>query len=489
MLALRYDDGISSRYFDLDDRASITLEADSPAFVNDAIPGLRVYSFNLPNSRNNRALLSYADQINRSTAFRELSNVHLELFGLHFRTGKLQLGNTSARGFQVSFIGDTGDVAAVLKETKLRNLALGTAIVSTSPITSTYPGRKYCYATIKNPLFYGDANPDYGGYVNYFDNNAFQQNATTNQHTLTPFVFVRSVLDAIAQLIGYRQQGAWLDKIDNLCIYSNISVDELDGNGLNVYKNDFALADHLPDMSCGAFLQAIRSLFGLMINFDSTKKNMDFVPLTDLVSNTSYLAIDHAAVKEQSLMPYEPDGYQLTMGMDSTDELYKRRSQRSFYYEQGQQEKKISSQAGTLYMLTEPDPRNAGQAWTIPQVEQPGTSAAFDLENDAKLRLLWYKGNVNNYMQASRYGQNYDLSYQRSETNNLYDVAWKPWLDHIAQPSIDTRLNLRLADLLRLNFARKIMMKNNAYFLEKYSLPVSRNGLGSAKVKLRRVKY
>jgi len=485
MIALRHD----TNYFDLDERASITLEADSPAFVNDAIPGLRVYSFNLPNSRNNRGLLSYADQLNRRDAFRVLDDVNLELMGLHFRKGKLQIEQSDSKAFAVSFIADTGDVAATLKETRLRALDMGTASVNTSPNIASYPGDKHCFFTVKNPIFYGDTNSDYIGYVNYFDNNNFKSNTTINEHTLTPFVFVRSVLDAIAQLIGYRQQGDWLDKIDQLCIYSNIALDALNGSGLNIYQSNFNPADHLPDMSCGAFLQAIRSLFGLMINFDSTKKTMEFVPLTELVSNTNYLKMDHAAVKEHSLEPYPLDGYELRMGIDSSDELYKRKTIRSTYYELGRKEKKISSQAGTLYMLTEPDPRNPGQVWTIPQVEQPGTSAEFDIENEAGLRLLWYHANPSDYYQGSPYDDDYDLSYHLGDPNNLYTRGWQPWLEHVAQPSVQTSLNWRLPDLLSINFGRKLLIKGNAFLLEKYSLPVSRNGLGTAKVKLRRVKY
>jgi hypothetical protein len=485
LIALRYD----TAYFDLDDRSSITLEAESPAFRLDAIPGLKVYRFELPASRTNRALLSYADQLSRSTGFRVLDGVNMEIMGLHYRKGKLQLEQSGPRGYRVSFMADTGDVAAILKETSLRGLDLGTEAVSTSPNTAGYPTRSFCYATVKNPLFYGDANPDFSGYVNYFDNNAFQVNTTTNQHCLTPFVFVRSVLDAIAGLIGYRQEGAWLDNINNLCIYSNIALDQLDGAGLNVYQSSFALQDHLPDMSCAAFLQGLRSLFGLMVNIDSNRQLISYLPLSELVSDTDYQQLNHAAVAEFELQPYALDGYRLSMGMDSTDELYKRKSQRTFYYEQGAQEMKVGSQAGTLYMLTEDDPRNPGSQWTIPQAEQPGTSDAFELENEGGLRLLWYHGLQDGYFQASPYGDTYDLSYGSTDERNLHDTAWTQWLRHTDTPSINTRLNLRMNDLLRLDFAKKIMMRHNAFLIEKYSLPVNRNGLGTAKVKLRKVKY
>jgi hypothetical protein len=485
MIALRYD----TEYFDLDDNVSISLEADSPAFVTDAIPGLKVYKFDLPASRQNRALLNYADQISRRSGFRVLDNVHLELLGLHFRKGKLQLEQASPKSYTVSFISDTGDVAAMLKETRLRQLAMGMENVSTNSNTGSYPVRNYCLATVKNPLFYGDANQDFSGYVNYFDNNAFQTNTTTNQHCLSPFIFVRSVLDAIAALIGYRLKGAWLEKINHLCIYSNRALDQLDANGLNVYQSTFSLASQLPDISAGAFLQALRSLFGLMINFDSNLQQIEVVPFTDLVSDTNYRNMDHAAVAFQANIPYELDGFRLSMGTDNSDELYKRKTLRSSYYEQAGAELKISSAAGTLYPLTEEDPRNPGQLWSISQAEQPGTSEPFELENEAQLRLLWYLGKPGDYHQVSYAGGPYELSYSQYDNNNLYETAWSKWIGHITQPSVQTNLNLNLTDLLTLNFKQKLMIKNTAYLLEKYSLPVSRKGLGSARVRLRKVKF
>lgn len=97
MIALRHDIANGpSQYFDLDDRASITLEAESPLFNYQAIPGLKVYRFQLPNSRRNRAILQFAGEITNRNAVRMLSNVHLEVMGLHFNQGTLNIEGSTA---------------------------------------------------------------------------------------------------------------------------------------------------------------------------------------------------------------------------------------------------------------------------------------------------------------------------------------------------------------------------------------------------------
>lgn len=485
MIALRHD----KEYFDLYDNTSLTLEAESPVFATDRIPGLKVYKFSLPNSRINRLLMQHAGEISRRSAFRILDNVNLELYYTHFKRGKLILEGADQESMEVSFISDTGDVAATLKELSLRDLDLGTESVYTTPVDTVYPSRNHCFFTVKNPLFYGDANPDYGGYMNMFQNNAFQINTGTNEHTLVPFVFVPFVLDKIAETIGYRLSGAFLNEINNLAIYSNVSLDQLDGSGVNVYKSTFNYADHLPDISCAQFLQAIRNLFGLAKIFNTTSQVIEIHKLTDLITQTNYLNLDHAAVPTQKVNPYDLDGFRISMGMDSSDELYKRKSTKSFYKEQGAGELKIESAAGTLFMASDEDPRNPGQDWTIPQVEQPGTSSAFELENEATLRLLWFHGLQGGTMVASPYGDQYDLSYLPQDDNNLYDKVYQKWLQHVEYPSVQTDLALNLTDLLSLSFTRKILLKNTAYLLEKYSVPVTKRGLGKAGVVLRKVKY
>ena len=501
MIALRHDiDGQPSQYFDLDDRASITLEAESPLFNYQAIPGLKVYRFNLPNSRRNRAILQFAGEITNRNAVRTLSNVHLEVLGLHFNQGTLNIegstaGSTVDAGprserYTVSFVSGAGDVAATLKETNLRDLLLGSETLNTNSFDGDATSRNYCLATVKNPAFYGDANPDYGGYVNYYSGNSFQQNVDSNEHTVTPFPFVLPVLQAIAELIGYRLAGDWLNQINSLCIYSNRALDQLDGAGLNSYQDTFPLVDQLPDMSCGAFLQALRSLFGLYLTFDVRKQQIGFHRLADAVPVQNYLNADYAASEDYTLSPYQPDGFRISMGVDSSDELYKRRSRRGTYFEIGAGELKIASAAGTLNMLTEDDPRNPGTDWTIPQVEQPGTSEAFDTENDIPLRLLWYGGLVGNYHRASPYGGPHDITFRQQYENNLYQTAWKDWILHVRnQPTVQTNLNLNLTDLLNLDFSRKILLKNTAYFLEKYRVSVSQRGLGATQVTLRKVSY
>ena len=490
MIALRHDiaDG-PSQYFDLDERASITIEADSPLFTYDSIPGLRVYRFELPNNRRNRQILQYAGELSNHSPLRSLDNIHLEVMGLHFSQGTLMIEGSNDEQYTVSFTSGAGDIAAVLKETSLRDFSFGTQNLNTNSFAGNADQRNYCLATLKNTAFYGSENPDFSGYLNYYTGNSFAQNGANNQYAVTPFPFVLPVLNAIAGLLGYRLSGAWLSEIKNLCIYSNRAVDQLDGAGLNEYADTFELEDHLPDMSCGAFLQALRSLFGLYLTIDVRKKLIRFEKLSEVVRDTNYREVDYAASKEQPLSPYTLDGFRISMGVDGSDEIYKRKSTRDTYREHKAGDLKITSAAGTLNMLTEEDPRNPGSEWTIPHAEQSGTSDAFGVEKDVPLRLLWYNGNVADYHQASPYGGPVDITFRSQYENNLYDAVWKDWVLHTQQPSVQTNLNLNLTDLLNLSFSRKIRLKQIAYLIEKYRVSVSQSGLSATQVTLRKVVY
>lgn len=488
---------------DLFDNASYAIEARSPLFEAQAIPGTRVYSFNVPATKANQRLFKFAERTGRHTGGANIEqqtfpDAEIYLFGTRWRTGTLKLREASSEGYSLSFHTDAGDLAARIAKKRLTDLDLGTDVLNfNADPDAIYPQRKYALFPVKNPAFYGDANSDFGGYVNDYSGGQFATNTAVNAQTIVPFPFLLYVLNRVAGQLGYLGvSGPWTQEEDvrRLVIYNTYALDELFGN-INTFRTQITYTNHVPPVEVGKFLVAVKNLFGLAIFINPRTRYLEFVRLTDVLALSGFSDYSRLSTAKHTLTPNESDGFALGLGKDSGDEIYKSPNpvQTQFIasqtYRSGNGAESFEAPIGTLFALTE---EKDGRQWTIPQSQQGGNSSAYEIENPFSLRLLFYKGlqtdsQGNAYPQASAEGNHYKLGY--TGFNGLYERCWRPWLDFLSvTQQVETTFNFHAPEIMRLDFRHKIMRQHVKYFIKDYKLSITRQGIRPAQVTLQKVR-
>jgi hypothetical protein len=439
---------INEAFLELEANASLQIELHNPLFSEDQETGLFSYDITAPLSHSNQRTLNFPGALAVRAYRKEPWPCQLwlgERLQL-FRQGKLNVLDRTGKGYRLSFQSDCRDMATAGTDL-LRELDLGTATLSLS-VKNPYPIDKYALFPVKNKTFYGDKNPDFRGYLNYYFN-SFQANSSQNFYAITPFPYLCHLLERVFSHYGYRISGGWFNSAaaQKLCLYSIYAQDKIT-TGLNSYEPVIDFKNHVPEVTVGEFLKAVRKRLALAFVFNTKAREVEIVKLTDAL--TDPVADDWTAITQPDYdwQPNQTDGFTLEMASDSNDDLQKNTPE-FLKYQVGNGKESISTLIGALEEITETDPINA-RTWTIPQAEQQGNSPEFDLGTDKAfgLRLFSYEGLQNGYP--------YGKPLQWADTTADYDN----WLNFLGETETITRkVNLKLPHLLAADPKRKIIIR------------------------------
>jgi hypothetical protein len=475
---------IGDEYLDLGEGASITLETTSPFFMTDGIPGTISFPSTASPTKKNKRLLGNPEIISNQNNLNTKIAAELYIKDLLYKAGQLTNIKPNKKGYQYSFLSDAGDFQSKINGVSMRSLDLGTDI-----LVFDNSSENYALFPVKNESFYGDKNTNFKGYLNYYHGGSFPTNTTSSSfYAITPFPYLVQVIRKTFALFGYLVYGAWLDdpEIATAVVYNNYALDKV-VTGVNSWETTIAIANHLPDMTVGEFIIAIKNMFGLGYIFNPIDKTVKIVTLNEVINDQTYVDHTSKAEPEYELALNESNGFKLSQEQDSGDEALKDESDAWTTYKIGNGGQEISTKASTTLILTHQDTVNTSRSWTIPYVKQKGSSPEFDLGiNKANLRILFYRGMQNDslgnaYPQGSYNSSSMSLRW--ADTNGLYNKCWKPWLDFLAYAK-PLKRNVRFngADILTLDTTKKTMIEYNKFLYSKITSTVTmKEGIRSSK--------
>ncbi len=403
-----------------------------------------------------------------------------------WKKGVIRYLGFDGQNYKINFKTDAGDFASLTRDTSLQNIPFGTEAMA-FPGSGIFPEASFALFPVRNKGFYGDKNPEYKGYQNYYSG-GFPAAQSTAQYPLTPFPFLRFVLEKIFSRYGYSLQGDWLQEewVRRLVLYNNT---ELAGNEIDFRR-------HVPDVKVSELLQGIRNWFGLTYLFDANRQALTVARLKDIINDLDYIDWTGKADAQYPNDPADSNGYTLKQTIESADELNKTLPADWAEYKVAGGREEIVTMAGTLHTVREVDSVAQNRNWLLPATDQKGNSTAFQTgENKCSLRLLQYQG-----FQKDGLNQDYPLGSALNENwagaslggrslryggeDGIYEHAWKDWLRFLAQARpVERTLRLGIGDLTTLNPARKIMIGGVKMFYERISLSVSASaGIGKAKI-------
>ncbi len=188
----------------------------------------------------------------------------------------------------------------------------------------------WTFFPVKNPDFYSN-NDDYIGYVNYYENDTFVSG--TFEYPITPFPYMLYVLRKCFNENGLNLLGGFLSDADikQLVIYNNYALDNILINAVtgDPYTNNWTdkinLQNHVPDISVGDFIKAVKTFFFLAYFYNNEKGEVTIKTLNEILTSPDHEDWTDIASPVTSEEANESDGFILSPKQDSADDVIKER--------------------------------------------------------------------------------------------------------------------------------------------------------------------
>lgn len=496
---------VNNQSLNLGGNASIGIELVSPLFDRSRIPGIISYPFKIPNTNTNRKILGFPEILSSTEKAETFADVQLFIEHVLYKIGTLKSKDSGPDEFQINFKSDSGDVQEKIKNVKLADIDLGSDALNYGVVNNYYPIVKYAMFPVKNPDFYGDNNPDFAGYMNYYDGNLINNTGGDNKNCLVPFPYLLYILDKVGEYIGYTFSGDWLteESVMRTVIYNNYAEDEVNG-GNNDYTNLlWSFNNHVPDITIGQFFIALQNFFGLAFNFNPITKICKIIRLKDVADSRVYKNWTERTVPGYRKIPYEYNGFTLLQTESNSDKLFEEQDKEFLEYRIGNGGEPINTRASTMFMTSETDSEKPTRDWLIPEIKQPGSSPEFEQgTNDYGLRFMMYRGlqpdslsnnyplgtwDIKDYAGSAISGAEKTLHWDGE--NGLYTQNWKDWLDLFQNTSyVERQRRINIEELLNFDFTQKILIENVLYLPVSLRLNVNqKSGIQPASMKLFKV--
>lgn len=201
----------------------------------------------------------------------------------------------------------------------------------------SYPDYDYAFFPLNNPSFYGDAKPEYLGYVNYHNGTQFNANQSGGVSGIgfvspvTPFPYLLSVLKYIMEENNLKMTGSFVEdsEIKKVVIYNNYSIDRRanygalgssDHQGINITTGTIRIGDHLPVMTIGEFIKAVKSRWALAFFYYNERRQAVIKTKNEILADTKYedwTSIAEPSTDEEYIEV--ADGYTIAPKQDDSD--------------------------------------------------------------------------------------------------------------------------------------------------------------------------
>ncbi len=329
---------------DLKQGTSFNFEHSSPLFKSSLEAEAYSYPVELPNTLINRQFFKHLHIAESRAKFIETACSLQEADDI--LRGRLWVLKADHNSFMVSILKNAWDADILEKSIRVLDYEgirqVGDMITHANwTVTKNVHQADYVFFPIYNPDFY-DYESDYGKVVNRWDvdtqsfviNQSFEFSSDRTPYqpyynTLVPSVYLLYVLKRIAHTFGKRLSGTFLNdaEMQTLVIYNTMALDKVteDSNGFltNSHKDSLDIAQHLPDITVSALLNALMRQFNLCIQITETDLKID--SKDSFLSQIEKENLTRFAERYPSVEPFKTNnnGFVFESQMDSNDALWK----------------------------------------------------------------------------------------------------------------------------------------------------------------------
>ena len=335
MLSLKID----GQPVDLPNDFSVTMNLKSPAF-NEV--GSYSYPFKIPYSPRNAFIFNFRNRVQNQTDPYITYNGVFSWNGITLFNGTVKMKLFNNFTFEGSIYEGNGDFNYQRKNATLQDVDYGVLEFSSestrlgymnSCIDKYYPDCNICFPQILNKSYF-DELPENTGlhYCNIYINSFLQSvfSGGSERTILVPMLYLRYVLKKIFLYIGYSVDDRFFSsgpEFNKLSIFNLVDCNNGDHGFFPYDVTKIFLNYHLPRLSLNEFFSGLETMFNIRFFVNTFKREVVVVSLDSIIKSTDYFDFSKNISLIETEISDQITGYNLSMTMDTDDELYEIRKE------------------------------------------------------------------------------------------------------------------------------------------------------------------
>ena len=321
---------IADQPLDLSDDFSVSLNLKSPLF-NDV--GDYSFPFKVPSTARNMSILGWKNRIASTQSIYETYEGSIRWNGMVLYTGQIKIKTASDKTFEGTLYINKGNFNYEVKDLILNRLDFGMKDFSSDDqgmdyfnwsLTHFYPECDFSMPEITNLDFYDPqaTNPELQAYNLIFADGKLHKVTTDGQHRtiLIPFLYLKFVLNKLAENCGYRLQDEFFTssvELSRLVIYHSVNISEVIFGLQQLYYCRF-----LPKLKVSEFIGGLEKWFNCSFLVDSRQRVVRIVSNKEVLLHSEVIEFSRniLAITQEIADPIS--GFRFLLGPDSGDKVY-----------------------------------------------------------------------------------------------------------------------------------------------------------------------
>jgi hypothetical protein len=339
---------INGQSLDLYPDTALTFEQNNPVFQQEVGAEGYSYPIDIPASDRNRIIFGFIDDLQSTTDFQDYPS---ELIADNApKKGVFSILKASQSRFTGSLYLGLFDKKVLDKSLKDLNLGGIRTIAdmvthANSLKTKDVDEADYVFFPILNTKFYNEGNadrPDFIGTINNYQSGSFVNwsietntddpmspfDYILNTNCLVPFPYLIYVLRQIASELGKTLTGSFCyhAEMKKLTIYNTYALDEIREETTselvgNIFSETINLKNHVQDITCREFLNALIAKFNVAINVTEAELQISFKSdILNQLNDDDYSDIVEDTFTIEPFRKTDTEGYTFTDDIDSNDD-------------------------------------------------------------------------------------------------------------------------------------------------------------------------
>ena len=327
MLSIR----IADQPLDLSDDFSLSLNLKSPLF-NDV--GDYSFPFKVPSTVRNRSILGWKNRIAATRSIYDTFEGSIRWNGIIIYCGQILIRSASDKTFEGTLYVNKGNFNYEVKDLVLNKIDIGMKTFASDSdamdffnwsLTHYYPEVDFAMPQIINTDFFDPpaTNPELFAYNHIFPDGLLHNMTSDGQSRtiLIPFLYLKFVLNTLAENFGYRLQDEFFTssmELSRLVVYHSVNLSEVLSGLQQLYYCRF-----LPSVKAKEFIAGLEKMFNCSFLVDSLQRVIKIVNNKEVLLRSEVADFSKNILSISQEIPEQVLGLRFLMGTDSGDKVYR----------------------------------------------------------------------------------------------------------------------------------------------------------------------
>jgi len=533
---------IADQPLDLSDDFSVSLNLKSPLF-NDV--GDYSFPFKVPSTARNMSILGWKNRIASTRNIYETFDGSIRWNGMVLYAGQIRIKTASDKTFEGTLYINKGNFNYEVKDLLLNRVDLGMKEFAGDDqamdyfnwsLTHFYPDTDFSMPQISNLDFFDPPaeNQELHAYNLIFADGKLHKVTTDGQSRtiLIPFLYLKFVLNKLAENFGYRLQDDFFTsstELSRLVIYHSVNLSEVLFGLQQLYYCRF-----VPKVKVSDFIAGLEKWFNCSFHADSKQRVIRIVSNKDVLLRSEVVEFSKNVLSLTQEIPDQITGFRFLLGPDSGDKVYQAQldsekgitdyikgSVQSFsdippypftwigdiYYVVDTNQWWVLGVNGITFLiewqqltsgpsLTDKffykwgDDKNKYETIFSSLSDKYGMVSCGNLGADNQKitpRLFWVAitggWNTPYQLRGLAYDGNFSLRYPGG--NGLFNLYWKDWIDWImnTRKCVKIEKQMDFIELKSIDFTKRYRINGINYLISEMAVTLNKSSIKSAQLK------